>query len=268
MNSVARTVIVALLTFASGLIGFWIQSFVPQPYLADAKGMVGSVVGLVTLLLALVLGLLVWTSYGVYTVQVSESQSLGPIVLQLDFALERYGTAARRGRELLHDIVLRSRERFWGSGRGGPVYPQARKDLGALAEFFAILDPVSEEQKQLVGAARGFFIQIIQTTLLMARQLDNPVPIALLIVVVGWSALIFFCFGLLNAFNAVSVMAEALGSIAVASAMFVILEFSQPYTGFFRISPVGVDGLIRAIGASSRGDSASGDRTASTTSES
>jgi hypothetical protein len=31
--------------------------------------------------------------------------------------------------------------------------------------------------------------------------------------------------------------------------MFIILEFSQPYTGLFRISPVGVDSLIRAIGA-------------------
>jgi hypothetical protein len=35
--------------------------------------------------------------------------------------------------------------------------------------------------------------------------------------------------------------------------MLVILEFSQPYTGLFRISPVGVDGLIRAIGASAPG---------------
>ena len=74
----------------------------------------GSIIGLVTLLLALVLGLLVWTSYGVYTNQVNESQSLGPVVLQLDFALERYGPAARRGRELLHGLVLRARERFWG----------------------------------------------------------------------------------------------------------------------------------------------------------
>ena len=49
---------------------------------------------------------------------------------------------------------------------------------------------------------------------------------------------------LLNTFNVVSVTAEALGSIAVASAVFMILEFSQPYSGLFRISPVGVDNLI------------------------
>ena len=39
----------------------------------------GSIIGLVTLLLALVLGLLVWTSYGVYTNQNAELQSLGPL---------------------------------------------------------------------------------------------------------------------------------------------------------------------------------------------
>ena len=45
----------------------------------------------------------------------------------------------------------------------------------------------------------------------------------------------------------VSVAAAALGSIAVASAIFMILEFSQPYSGMFRISPVGVDNLIAVL---------------------
>jgi hypothetical protein len=265
MSTIARAVVVALTTFASGLLGLWVQSFLPAQVLSDGKGMVGSIVGLVTLLLALVLGLLVWTSYGVYTTQVSESQSLGPVVLQLSFALERYGQEARRGRDLLYQLVLRSRERFWGAGSSAPVYPQARQDLHDMAEFFAGLDPVSDEQKQLIGSARQFFTQIIQTTLLMARQLANPVPTALLMVVVGWAALLFFCYGILNAFNFVSVIAEGLGSAAVASAIFVILEFSQPYTGLFRISPVGVDGLIRTIGGPERrGEQAPDERAPST----
>jgi hypothetical protein len=254
MSAIMRAIVVALTTFASALVGFALQAYLPAQYLTDGKGMVGSIIGLVTLLLALVLGLLVWTSYGVYTTQVSESQSLGPIVLQLDFALERYGAEARRGRELLYELVLRSRERFWGAGGSAPLYPQARDDLHNMAAVFAGLDPASDEQKHLIDAARDFFTRIIQTTLLMARQLANPVPSALLMVVVGWSALLFFCFGLLNAFNVVSVVAAALGSIAVASAILIILEFSQPYTGLFRISPVGIDGLIRAIGASKPGD--------------
>ena len=91
---------VAVLTFASGLLGFFLQWLLPAQHVADARGMIGSIIGLVTLLLALVLGLLVWTSYGVYTDQNTESQSLGPLILKLDFALEKYGAEASRGRDL------------------------------------------------------------------------------------------------------------------------------------------------------------------------
>jgi hypothetical protein len=114
--------------------------------------------------------------------------------------------------------------------------------------FFASLEPVTEHQKQLIMTAMPNFMQVVETTLLMTRQLANPVPRLLLYVVIGWSALLFMSYGLLGAFNALSVVIAALGSIAVASAVFMILEFSQPYSGLFRISPVGVDSLISALG--------------------
>jgi hypothetical protein len=206
LNPFARTLIVALLTFASGLLGFFLQWLLPVQYVADAKGMIGSIVGLVTLLLALVLGLLVWTSYGVYTNQNSESQSLGPLILKLDFALEQYGPEADRGRDILRAAVVRARDRFWG-GRaiGVTPYGQLRADLHDIMRFFASLEPTTDQQKQL-------------------------------------------SYGLLGTFNALSVAIEALGSIAVASAVYMILEFSQPYSGLFRISPVGVDNLIAMLG--------------------
>ena len=246
-----KTVIVGGLTLASGLLGFLIQWLVPVQALSDGKGMVGSIIGLVTVLLALVLGLLVWTSYGVYTKQVDESQSLGPVVLQLDFALERYGPDAKAGRELLRGLVMRARERFWGGkglGRSGSIYIEARDDLRAIADFFASLKPATEEQRELMGAAKQAFARIVETTLLMARQLSNPLPLLLMVVVVGWSALLFFCFGLLATFSWISLLAQILGSLAVAAAFFMILEFSTPYSGLFRISPVGVDGLIKSMG--------------------
>jgi hypothetical protein len=249
VNPFARTLIVALLTFASGLLGFFLQWLLPVQYVADAKGMIGSIVGLVTLLLALVLGLLVWTSYGVYTNQNSESQSLGPLILKLDFALEQYGPEADRGRDILRAAVVRARDRFWG-GRaiGVTPYGQLRADLHDIMRFFASLEPTTDQQKQLITAAMPNFMQVVETTLLMTRQLANPVPKLLIFVVIGWSALLFMSYGLLGTFNALSVAIEALGSIAVASAVYMILEFSQPYSGLFHISPVGVDNLIAVLG--------------------
>src|SRR6516225_10241414 len=146
LNPFARTLIVVLLTFASGLVGFFLQGLLPVQYVADAKGMIGSIIGLVTLLLALVLGLLVWTSYGVYTNQNTVSQSLGPLILKLDFALEQYGPEASRGRDLLRAAVVRACDRFWGgSGRANGVspYAQARTDLRDITVFFGSLEPAT-----------------------------------------------------------------------------------------------------------------------------
>src|SRR5262249_59328250 len=125
---------------------------------------------------------------------------------------------------------------------------QLGSDLLDIRGFFPSREPVTEQQKQLIMTAMPNFMQVVETTLLMTRQLANPVPKLLLYVVIGWSALLFMSYGLLGTFNALSVAIAALGSLAVASAVFMILEFSQPYSGLFRISPVGVDNLIAVIG--------------------
>jgi hypothetical protein len=249
LNPLARSLIVALLTLTSGLLGFFLQWLLPIQDVADANGMIASIIALVTLLLALVLGLLVWTSYGVYTSQNAESQSLGPLILKLDFALEQYGPEADSGRDLLRAAVVRARDRFWGGrATGESPYAQLRADLHSIMRFFASLEPNTDQQRQLITGAMPDFMHVVETTLLMTRQLANPVPKLLLYVVIGWSALLFMSYGLLGTCNALSVAIAALGSIAVASAVYMILEFSQPYSGLFRISPVGVDNLIAVLG--------------------
>jgi hypothetical protein len=251
LRPLARSLIVVLLTFVSALGGFLLQGLLPVQYVADAKGMIGSIIGLVTFLLALALGLLIWTSYGVYTNQNADSQSLGPLILSVDFALERYGPEASRGRELLRAAAVRARDRFWGRGgraEGVSPYAQARADLHAITAFFAGLEPATEQQKEIITTAVPNFMQVVERTLLMTRQLANPTPKLLLYAAVGWSALLLMSYGLLGAFNLFSVAIQAIGSIAVASAVFIILEFSRPYPGLFRISPVGVDNLIAELG--------------------
>ena len=81
---------------------------------------VGGMAGLVTLLLALVLGLLVYTAFTVYSTQQSEAQGLGPVVIELDVLLEQYGSEALRGRIGLREALGRSRRRFFGDLEHGP----------------------------------------------------------------------------------------------------------------------------------------------------
>jgi hypothetical protein len=96
MDSLKRSIAIAATLFGASVVGMLLQWVVPAQVLTEAKGTVGAMVGLITLLLALVLGLLIWTAFSVYTTQQAETQSLGPVIIELDVLLEQYGPEATR----------------------------------------------------------------------------------------------------------------------------------------------------------------------------
>ena len=104
-----------------------------------------------------------------------------------------------------------------------------------IDKFFNSLSPKDAVQTKILAAARPLATSVEQTQLLMARQLSNPLPALLLVMVNAWSCFLFFCFGLTAGLSWVSVGANALGSLAVASAIFMIQELSEPYSGMVRI---------------------------------
>jgi hypothetical protein len=71
------------------------------------------IVGLVASLLSLVLGLLIWTSHGLFTTQQSQLQTIVRSIILLDFTLREYGSETARGRVLLREHLKRARARFW-----------------------------------------------------------------------------------------------------------------------------------------------------------
>jgi hypothetical protein len=58
---------------------------------------------------------------------------------------------------------------------------------------------------------------------------------------------LFFGYGLLSDVDALTIVLAALGAICVASAVFLILELSDPYSGLFRMPREGFDGLVRVL---------------------
>jgi hypothetical protein len=116
---VRRAAIVAGATFASVLVGFGLQRLLPASYVADSKGMIVSVIGLDASLLALVLGLLIWTSHGLFTVQQAQLQTIARSMILLDLAFAAYGPEATPGRRALRDSMKRARSRLWTEDPGG-----------------------------------------------------------------------------------------------------------------------------------------------------
>ena len=131
--------------------------------------------------------------------------------------------------------------------------PEALKVTAALAplqatdEFLASLKPETPIQHQAVSSAAINASWIQNLRLGMALQAASPVSWPLVTIVVVWAAIMFFGFGLVSNTNATTVVALALGAFAVASAIFLIIELSQPFTGLFRIPPGALEQTIDAL---------------------
>jgi hypothetical protein len=250
-SSLTRSIAVAAATFGASVVGMALQWILPAQVLTESKGPVGAMVGLVTLLLALVLGLLVWTAFSVYTTQQAEAQSLGPVVIELDDLLEQYGPEAIRGRVGLREALGRSRKRFFGDVRHGPqahTFEETRATMHWMNSYFNSLQPSTERQRKLLSSAQDLAKNFAQTQMLMTRQLSNPFPRFVLVVVVFWACALFLGNGLVATPNVVNVGAHLIGAIAISTAVFLILELSQPYSGVVRLSSAGIDRLLRVLG--------------------
>ena len=150
----------------------------------------------------------------------------------------------------MRGALERSRARFFGNIHRGPqpwTFEETRATLLGLSGYFDSLSPATDRQRQSLATARDLAKRFNDTQMLMARQLANPFPPYVLLVVVCWASVLFFGNGLVAAVNTVTVIAHLAGAAAVGSAIFLILELSQPYTGFVRLSSAGIDRLLRVL---------------------
>jgi len=249
---VYRAALVGFAAFAAALIGFGLQELLPAAYLATSKSMIGSIVRLIASLLSIVLGLLVWTSHGQFISQQTQLQTIAVALLQLDDELRAYGLETGSARALLRKLIARTRARF-SKGQApydgrSEEYDDLRADHDAMFTALDELRPTNGEQRRHLEKAYDTFRMFCATQATMIRSLADRVPGFLLIVVLGWSCVLFFGYGLLAGINVLAAIFAALGAAAVASAILMILELSDPYSGLFRMRDGAFEAITGAVG--------------------
>jgi hypothetical protein len=252
MGTIVFAIAVAALAFGSGVVGLMLRVRLPERHAPEtAREMIGSVTGLLGLLLAIVLGTLVGSSYTLYATQRSELDTLCARVLQLEGALEAYGPETKPGRDVLLAGLKEDYEKVWGGGVLQPSDLTVRSAFVGTKQLDQItsLEPKTDAQKQFLATASAAAAQIQQTELLMALQLAAGVSWPMVAVVVCWALLLFCGYGMNSRVNGTVISTLAIGAVAVASAIFLIIELSQPYSGAFRIPPAGVLQTIEALGS-------------------
>jgi hypothetical protein len=251
-----RVAYVALAALASVLVGFCVQRLAPAADLAEAESIVRLVVGLEATLLALVLGLLISTCHGLFSAQLHQWQTIGRAILSLDRALTELGPAGEPGRRALPQILDRMRTRFWtrrAAGHRTVDFDDLADEDSLMRSALPALRPVNGEQRRRLQTCEEMFSLLFETQLTMMRSIVNPVPKLLFNSVAGWSCLLFFGYGLLSAMNLLTGFIAMLGAISVTSAVFLVLELSDPYVGLFQMPTHGLEKLLKVLNARHRG---------------
>jgi hypothetical protein len=245
---------VAVVMFGGGLLGLVLQGALPEHHTTGgSRDMIGAVVGLLTLLCALVTGLLIWTAYGVYAGQNTAIQTLASKVLQLDLALEDYGPDAKPERLALRDRLGKTIDEVWGTKETDANFvannfAEAIRVLRDPEKALERLEPATDGQKHALATAKSAIESIGQSRLQMSFALTAPVSYPLLLTVVGWVFFLFCGFGLMSRGGPMPVIALAIGATAVATAVLMILDLSNPYLGAFRVSPAPLEQVLAVMG--------------------
>ena len=206
--------------------------------------------GLFGLLLALVLGLLIWTAYGVYSTQKITMQTLALNVFKLEAALKEFGPETKPFRQALEEGAKRAISQTWGERSpedfAVKVFRQSVEGLKERDTYLDALKPTTDDQKTELAAAKAASSAISQTRAQMALALIDPISYPLLCMVIGWATALFFAYGLMTKRHTMTLLTFAVGALGVASAVYLILGFSDPYTGLFQLSP---DPILAAMKA-------------------
>jgi len=252
MNIVLISIVIFVLTLAASYAGLETQKRLADEHkTGESKGVVGQVAGLLTLLLALVLGTLIGVSFAYFSTQKTELEGFSAQVLRLDQALAQYGPETKPLRDKIKAGIVKGYETFWG---GGEVDPDALTvavplaNAQAVSDFLATLQPKTDQQKQALATANQYNGMVEQSRILMSLQVaSGPVSWILIVILVFWTVALFFGIGLYATPNALVISALAFGAVSIAFAIFLILELGLPYSGLLKVSPAALEQTIAYI---------------------
>jgi hypothetical protein len=254
MESITISAGVGVLTFGMGLLGLYLRRLLPERHMSmGSRDMIAAIMGLLSLLLALVLGTLVGSAHAFFAGQKAEIETLCAQSLELDLAFEQYGPETQPLREALRVSIREGYEAVQGDRA---AYREHFELGGYMLSFekwnqmLSALTPRTPEQTQLLSNLRAVTASFQQTRLLMSEQLASSISWPLLIIVVAWAMLLFCGFGVVSGLNPTSVAAVAFGAFAVASAIFLILELNMPFSGLFRVPAASIEATIKTLDAS------------------
>jgi hypothetical protein len=224
--------------FGGALLGMYFRNVLPEDHLReDVRDVIKLSTGLIGTMAALVLGLLIASAKSSYDTKSTQIQQITANIIQIDFDLERYGPDAQSVRNALRTAIPPVVDQIWNEGARAKLLPfaatvEAQEFLKKLQQ----LQPSNDSQRAFQAQVLSALANLSQARFSLFTQSGNAIPVPFLVILIFWLAIIFTSFGLFVRPNRVVVLTFFVGGISVASAIFLILEMGQPFTGLMQIS--------------------------------
>jgi hypothetical protein len=217
---------------------------------SSTRDTVKQTTGIIASLTALVLGLLIANGQGSLERQSASISSLVAGITSLDETLRHFGSDADAVRADLRASVEPILLLLWEpKGEAGlDLVSRTRNEsfiLGILA-----LSPDGPEQQTLKDNALLLANELTHERFRLATLEHAALPIALIVTLLIWSAVLFVGLGLSASQDWYSRTALYGAAGAAATAIFLVAEYASPFSGFIQISRRPIEVLTAALSVS------------------
>lgn len=249
-----RSLIAGLVAFAAAfgaaLLAMAVARRLPAHHLTpENRQAIKVTLDLLSVLVALVLGLMVADAKDTFDSQSATLRRLSAQAILLDQVLDDYGSETARARLLLRTAVQHALARLEGAERTAtPVPIDPRINMREFVSLIGNLPDAGELKRTLRERAVHLVGDMGEQRLQLYVQQDQGMPAAVLASLVGWMAILFAGYGLLSPRNAVGVIALFASAVCIGAAIFLVEELGSPLDGLVRLSPAPLRDAVRLLG--------------------
>ena len=233
-----------LISFASILIGaavgMGLKRFLPAEVLeGGSKEAIRLGAGFLSTLSALVIGLMIASAKNSYDTQNTNIRQLGANVVLVDQMLLKYGPETKTARALLRELISTAASRIWQENAERNRHESTFVVSGTADRFYNAVEsltPANDEQASLKSRIVQATTEIGRTRILVFTQSDNAIPVPFFIVLTFWLVVIFASFSVFAEPSPIVIASILVFALSVSSALFLIVDLSQPFDGLMQIS--------------------------------
>jgi hypothetical protein len=223
---------------AATILGLYLSATSSKAHLdGRSKEVIHGFMGVIAHLIAVVLGLLIFSAKTSFDTKDSEFKHASAKVVLLDRVLAHYGPKAQEARDALRSTVEKKLAALEPKGKLGAE--KGRRTFVSVEDVqdkIRGLVPETEGERWLKERALAVSGDIAQARWFLFDELDSTIPSPFIAIMVFWLMLIFFSYGLFTPRNATVLAVLALCAVSLASSVYLVLEMDDSLEGPISIS--------------------------------